>query len=113
EAPSAQRVPTPDASAPQTALPMARHPCVVTMFIATARARHHAGALLCVPADSVAKTHTHAAPAQAAPTSAIAVCTVKATQSVAAAHNSAADDTTLFIGWRWRRAGTRVPALTE
>src|SRR5579864_669009 len=108
EAPSAQCVPTPDASAPQTALPMARQPCVATRFIDTALARTHAGALLCVPADRLAKTYTHAIPAQNAPTSASAVMPVSATRNVATAHNCAPDVTVLFIDCRSSSPGIEI-----
>ncbi len=42
---------------------MARLACTVTNVIATARARTHAGAADCVPADKLAKTPTQDAPA--------------------------------------------------
>ena len=62
-----------EASAPHTTLPSASDACIATRFIATARARTQAGALLCVPADRLASTHTHATPAAKAPATASAV----------------------------------------
>src|SRR5689334_19860080 len=94
-------VPSADARAPHIALPMARQPCVATRLIETARARTHAGALLCVPADRVANTYTHAIPAQPAPSSASGVLSVSATMNVAQAHNNAPNVTTRFMDDRF------------
>ena len=56
--------------------------------IATARARTHAGAALCVPAPRLANTPTHDAPAPNAPTIASAVMSVAATSVAAITHSS-------------------------
>ena len=55
DAPIAMRVPACVATTPQTTLPSARLAWLVTRLVATARARTHAGAALCVPADRLAK----------------------------------------------------------
>ena len=73
DASSAMRVPCQDATTPHSTLPTARLACTVTKVIATARARTHAGAALCVPAPRLANTPTHAAPAPNEPISASAV----------------------------------------
>ena len=90
------RVPPHDASAPHATLPSARLACTVKKFIATARARTHAGAALCVAAPRLASTPTHAAPAPNAPTSATAVMVVAATSVDAITHSSAKPVTTLL-----------------
>src|SRR5215207_432714 len=76
------------ANEPQTTLPSARLACTAINVIETARARTHAGAALCVPADRLANTPTHAAPAPHAPISATTVMLVDATSSVAAVHRT-------------------------
>ena len=61
--------------------------CTATRFIATARARTHAGAELCVPADRLACTVTHAAPAPNVPAAASTVISVAAISRPASAHS--------------------------
>ena len=70
---SAMGVPASDASQPQKALPSAMAACTAMRFIATARARTHAGAEVCVPADRLERTPVQAAPVKNAPRSATAV----------------------------------------
>ena len=70
---SATGVPASEASQPQKALPSAMAACTAMRFIATARARTQAGAVVWVPADRLEKTPVQAAPVQTAPRSATAV----------------------------------------
>src|SRR5438552_3186745 len=92
---TAMRVPANDATPPQTMLPSARLACVETRFVDTARARTHAGAAPCVPADRLARTVTQAVPAAQAPTIATASSEVDATINVAPAHSRTPDVTTV------------------
>ena len=73
-APRATEIPAAEASVPQTTPPAARLACCAMTFIDTARARTQAGEELCVAAERLANTPTHAAPAAAVPAS---VSTVK------------------------------------
>src|SRR5690242_10936821 len=93
---SAMRVFVAEASAPQTTLPSARLAWFATRFMATARARTQAGALLCVPAERLASTPTHAMPAPQVPTTASAVMLVMAINAAAATQRKTADTTMLF-----------------
>ena len=77
------RISMADASAPHRKLPTASPDCSASRLIDTALARTHAGAVLCVPAERLARTPTQAAPASSAPTSATPVTVVAATSSVA------------------------------
>ena len=61
---------------------------MVTRLVATARARTHAGAALCVPVVRLASTLTHAAPAPHAPRMASGSCVARAISNVEAALSS-------------------------
>ncbi len=73
---------------------------MATRLMATARARTHAGAALCVPADRLASTPTHAAPAPNMPTSATIVMAVDAISKVAPTHRTMAALTTVLSDTR-------------
>src|SRR5215831_12959686 len=86
-------------------LPNARLAWFATRFIATARARTQAGAVLCVPAERLASTPTHAMPAHEVPITASAGKCVAATSNVAAVHKNTLDTTILLSERRPRSPG--------
>ncbi len=90
---SVTRVPCQDAITPHSTLPTASAVCTVTNPIATARARTHAGAALCVPAPRLANTPTQDAPAPKVPTIASGMCSVAATSVAEITHRSDAAST--------------------
>ena len=94
-----------DAKAPQQTLPSAMLACDETRFIANARARTHPGAVLCVAADRLANTETHAMPAVNDPTTAKTVMPVTATSSIATDHRTAPLVTTALSERRWSWRG--------
>src|SRR3984893_15326716 len=101
-----------DATDPHSALPSARLACTATRFMATARARTQAGAALWVPADRLASTPTHAAPAPNMPTSATAVKAVDAINKVATTHRRIAALTTVLSETRCSCRGiVKAPAM--
>ena len=104
ETPRAMRVSVAAASAPHAGLPIARHACTATRFIATALARTHAGTELCVPVERLAWTVTQAAPEQNVPAAASATCPDAAIRRFASAQRIAAVRTTRLservLSWR-------------
>src|SRR6516225_6947477 len=105
DAASATLVLVAEARAPHSALPNARLACVDTRFMATARARTQAGAVVWVPAERLASTPTHAMPAHDVPITASAGRCVAATSNVAAVHRNTLETTMLLSERRPRSRG--------